>query len=217
MERFIGLAIKNRIATGLMLASLVVFALVIQGTALAAQPNNRPPKKEPLQAVSQVNLDRYAGDWFEIALIPYFFQSQCAANAKVVYTALKPGTFRDYFECEQKNGKKSISVGRARVANSKTNATLSATFLNILGWRYWFGENYWITDLADDYSYSVVVHPSRNYAWILARTPNLPADVLAGIATRLSAQGVDPCRLKMSPQAQGSQKSISLCEAIKAL
>lgn len=49
--------------------------------------------------------------------------------------------------------------------------------------------------LDPDYRWSVVGHPSRDYAWILSRTPSLPTDTLRQLRERLSAVGYDTCRL----------------------
>jgi len=107
-------------------------------------------------------------------------------------------------------------IGRARVVDFQSNARLSATFLKLGGeWQYWFKDNYWVVDLAPDYSHTVVVTPNRKNAWILARTPALSVDTLSGIAEKLRAQGVDPCQLRMSPQTGGHQTPDGLCDVIK--
>jgi len=59
---------------------------------------------------------------------------------------------------------------------------------------------YWIIDLADDYSYAVVSHPSRKYLWILSRTPHMSDTVYAGIIARLKEKGLDISRLKRTVQ-----------------
>jgi apolipoprotein D and lipocalin family protein len=173
-------------------------------------------KTEAMDAVSTVDFKRYAGDWYEIALIPYFFENNCVQNARVRYTPLSEGVYEDYFECELKNGKKKVVIGRAKVADRASGAKLSATFLNLLGWRYWFGTNYWIIDLAEDYSYTVVSNPSLKYAWIMARSPQLPQNTLTNIAEKLRKQGVDPCRLRLVPQEGGASEPAPLCEALKS-
>jgi apolipoprotein D and lipocalin family protein len=178
----------------------------------------------PLTTVPFVDINRYTGDWYEIALIPYFFQKDCVQDSKITYTPIpaesgpgQPPVLIDAFSCQTKNHKTIRMIGRAKVSDTNTNAKLSATFLNVLGWRYWFGENYWIIDLAPDYSYTVVGSLARQNAWIMARTPSLPKATLAGIADRLKAKGYDPCALKMSPQHVAGSPLLapaeSLCKA----
>src|SRR4051812_823372 len=70
-----------------------------------------------------------------------------------------------------------------------TNATLEVSFF-----RPFWGD-YWIIDLADDYSYAVVGHPGRDYLWILARTPAMAEATFQGIVARLQAKGYQTSRL----------------------
>ena len=82
----------------------------------------------------------------------------------------------------------------ARVVDRATNARLEVSFF-----RPFWGD-YWVIDLADDYGYAVVGHPSRDYLWILSRTPTLPADTYAGIVRRLQTQGYETARLVATEQ-----------------
>lgn len=38
------------------------------------------------QAVQSVDLNRYAGKWYEIARLPMFFQRNCASDVTATYT-----------------------------------------------------------------------------------------------------------------------------------
>ena len=59
---------------------------------------------------------------------------------------------------------------------------------------------YLIIDLAPDYHYAVVGHPSKRWVWIMAREPSLADATLVGIRDRLSAVGYDVSRLRRVPQ-----------------
>ena len=55
--------------------------------------------------------------------------------------------------------------GTAWVVDPATNAKLKVQF-------FWpFSGDYWIIDLDPGYEYAVVGHPSREYLWILSRSP----------------------------------------------
>jgi apolipoprotein D and lipocalin family protein len=75
------------------------------------------------------------------------------------------------------------------VVDHSTNARLEVSFF-----RPFWGD-YWIIDLADDYSYAVVGHPSRDYLWILSRSPAMAEATWQGIVDRLQAQGYETSRL----------------------
>lgn len=59
--------------------------------------------------------------------------------------------------------------------------------------------DYWIIELAPDYAWVVIGEPQRRYLWVLARSPNLPPETLAGILGRLPTHGYDPARVIASP------------------
>jgi apolipoprotein D and lipocalin family protein len=66
---------------------------------------------------------------------------------------------------------------------------------------FWpFKGDYWIIDLAGDYSYAVVSNPNKKYLWILSRTPKIDAIVYQQIIIRLKAKGFDLTKLKMTEQ-----------------
>jgi apolipoprotein D and lipocalin family protein len=71
-----------------------------------------------------------------------------------------------------------------------------------------FWGDYWIVDLGDDYGHAVVGHPSRDYLWILARTPSMSPERYASILKKLEAQGYETARLVRTvhpaPAGQGS-------------
>jgi len=75
------------------------------------------------------------------------------------------------------------------VVDRTTNAKLEVSFFG----PFW--GDYWIIDLAEDYSYAVVGHPGRDYLWILARTPTMPEATYREIVARLRAQGYQTPRL----------------------
>jgi apolipoprotein D and lipocalin family protein len=58
-----------------------------------------------------------------------------------------------------------------------------------------------IIALDPDYQYAVVGHPSREYLWILARSPTMQDDLYEELLKRLTAKGYDPTRLSRTLHA----------------
>lgn len=144
----------------------------------------------PPVRVPQVELERYVGLWHEIARIPNGFQDQCAWGVTAEYTLRDDGRIDVVNRCYKENGDLDEAKGLARVEDRETNSLLKVSFFSILGWRPVWGD-YWIIDLADDYTYAVVCSPDRKYGWILAREKELPVEVLDGIFARLREQGFE--------------------------
>ncbi len=59
--------------------------------------------------------------------------------------------------------------------------------------------DYWILDLTDDYGAALVGTPSREYPWVLSRTPRLDEATYERLVATAAAQGFDVARLIRSP------------------
>ena len=152
-------------------------------------------KAQPLQTVSNVDLNKYAGKWFEIAAFPQRFQKGCHCTT-AEYTVSDKGYVVVENRCNRDsvNGKQSYIKGKAFVEKNTGNAKLNVQF-------FWpFKGKYWIIDLADDYSYAVVSHPDRKYLWILSRTPKMNPDTYNQILLRLKEKQFDLTKLKQTSQ-----------------
>lgn len=170
-----------------------------------------PASASAVQPVERVEIDRYLGTWKQIAGIPQWFDVACLRDTTAVYALNPDGTVRVANRCSGPFGSTISITGRARVADPVTNAQLQVTFLNIGGPIY-TGTNYVIIGLADDYSWAVVTDPRRTSAFVLSRTVTQPPAVIDRIRGILTANGLDTCRLKVTPQTGGATSSPRLCE-----
>jgi len=132
-----------------------------------------------VRTVPFVDIDRYLGDWFEIARYPNRFQRTCLGDVRASYARRPDGRLDVVNRCRTAAG--SIEArGVARVADARTFSRLEVRFapawLSLLP-MVW--GDYWVIGLADDYSWAVVGSPDREYLWILARTPRLDDQRLA--------------------------------------
>jgi apolipoprotein D and lipocalin family protein len=188
-------------------ASLVAaLALFASSHALAAAAG-------PLQSVPSVDINRYMGHWYQIAYYPNRFQKQCTSDVTADYKLLAHGQVEVTNRCRTADGKVDDVVGRARLQQKRllgipleepvSTARLEVRFAPaIVSWFPGVWAPYWVVQLADDYRYSVVSEPTREYLWILARTPTLPAQDLAAIKARLTEQGFDVNKLVALPPAE---------------
>jgi apolipoprotein D and lipocalin family protein len=146
---------------------------------------------QELSVVDSVDLHRYAGMWYEIARFPNRFQEDCVGNVTATYTALENGEVKIVNRCLREDGEYTEAEGIARRAGdegpvSKLRVRFAPSFLSFLPFVW---GDYWIIDLARDYSYAVIGEPKREYLWILSRTPSLDEPVLTAIFDRLKHQG----------------------------
>ena len=109
---------------------------------VSAEPGN----KKELTVVDNVDLSRYLGRWYEIALIPVWFQKGCAGGTTAEYSLFKDGVVNVVNKCCTEDGKVKEAKGRAWVVDKKHPAKLKVSFVSLLG-LWLFKGDYWIIDL----------------------------------------------------------------------
>ncbi len=169
-----------------------VVAPVLAGAMLLACQSPAPR----LEVVPNLDLDRYAGVWYEIASFPQRFQEGCVAT-QAEYTLRDDGTVRVVNQCRDEtfDGELRRIEGRAWAPNpAESEGKLLVEF-------FWpFRGKYWVIALDPEYRHAVVGHPSRDYLWILARERTLPRDTHDALLDRIEAAGFDLARLVPTPQ-----------------
>jgi apolipoprotein D and lipocalin family protein len=151
--------------------------------------------KKAVATVPHVDLGRFAGQWFEVVRMPIPSQRHCERDVTAYYELTADG-LRVVNRCQRANGRVKAAVGRARVADARTNAKLQISFApSLLDVMPFVWADYWILDLADDYTAAMVGTPDRRHLWLLSRTPSLPSAALATFIARAEQQGFDTTRL----------------------
>lgn len=154
-----------------------------------------PTSAAELPTMSQVQLDRYIGIWYEIARLPNAFQddikndgsgySQCL-NTTAEYTPTDSQKMTIVNTCYRQKGSE-VRVEEAHGRARATDASFSKLKVNFTGnpilEALGIGDgDYWILDLGpvDDglYSYALVGTPSLNHLWVLSRSLNLDQETV---------------------------------------
>lgn len=162
---------------------------VVSGLAFLAGCGLNPPMTVP-----SVDLQRYAGLWYEIAKYPVFFEQGCF-GVTAEYTIRDDGKVTVLNTCREGSldGRVRTIEGYAVSTNPPENSRLNVYFFGFPG-------PYWIIGLDDDYQWAVVSDPTRSTLWILSRTPQLSQETYDGILALIEAQGYDTGRLVPMPQ-----------------
>ena len=171
---------------------IALAALALSGCA--SPPVNRPPET-PLQTVSAVDLDLYLGRWYEIARLPNQFEKNCE-GVTADYAQRDDGLIQVVNTCRKgaPGGDIKTAKGRARIVDAASNAKLEVSFFG----PFW--GDYWVIDLTEDYSRSIVGEPSGRYLWILSRTPTISDESRADALSRLATFGYDTSALHFTQQ-----------------
>ena len=169
---------------------LLLFGLILSSTGDTSQ-------NQTVQVVPSLDLSRYAGTWYEIARFPNRFQQSCAGDVTATYTLLDNGDVEVVNRCRKDDGGWIEANGIARRLSeeeptSKLQVRFAPAWLSFLPFVW---GNYWVIDLAEDYSFALVADPDREFLWVLARMPSLDDTTYASLMETARRQGLDTSRV----------------------
>ncbi len=173
----------------------IVLLLGVAVAGCASSTQKVPAVPVASRAEVQVDLPRYMGRWYVIANIPYSAEAG-KVGAYTEYRLREDGRIDDFYYAHNDSFDQGIELTEAVawVEDPTSNAR----------WKvrdsWLFTTDHLILYVSDDYRYALAGHPSRDYAWIFAREPDIPEWTYAGLLARLAEQHYDVSRLRRVPQ-----------------
>ncbi|MFC1880580.1 lipocalin family protein [Thermodesulfobacteriota bacterium] len=149
---------------------------------------------KPIHTVSNVDLDRFMGDWYVIASIPTFIEKD-AFNAIESYRLDDDGTVATTFKFNKGSldGPLKQYNPRGFIRDKQSNAVWDMQFI----WP--FKAEYRIIFLSEDYSQTVIGRTKRDYVWIMARKKIIPDEEYEKLLQFLRDQDYDLNNLRVVP------------------
>ena len=136
---------------------------------------------EGVDAVDEVEPERYLGRWYEIARLDHSFE-RGLTDITATYSKRDDGGIavlnRGY---RLKSGKWSDASGRAYPLEEGDWTQLKVSFFG----PFYAGYN--IIALDPEYQWAMVAGPNRGFLWILSREPTLDAEVLDQLVAKAAA------------------------------
>jgi len=135
--------------------------------------------KKELPTVQNLEIEKYAGTWYEIAKLPNSFEKNLEC-VSATYSLQDDGKIAVFNKGKKTNGDSAWKTikGSAKIPDSNEPGRLKVTF-------FWpFAGDYYVIDLADDYSYALVGSPDRKYLWILSRETTLNKAIYSRLVER---------------------------------
>ena len=158
-------------------------------TVLALSACSTPRTPDGLPVVTGFDIDRYAGHWHEVARLDHSME-RGLTQASATYSRNPDGTVKVVnrgYDPVRKEWKE--AVGTARFVGEPTRGALKVSFFG----PFYGGYN--VVALDENYQWALVVGSSRDYVWILSRSPSLPSHVREHVLERARAMGLDTRRL----------------------
>lgn len=170
---------------------LILVSLLFNGCAISGTP-----VLDNIQTVDQVDLEQYAGVWYEIASLPTTFARNLVC-VTATYTIIEDGKVEVLNQGYKgsPDGKLSSITGTAWVPNSNEPGQLKVSFFPIISSQY----NIIVLD-EENYSYAMVTGKNYNYLWILSRTPQMDKATYDMLIQKAEDWGYDIAKIEVTPQ-----------------
>ena len=136
--------------------------------------------------VKNVDIERFMGKWYVIAIIPNWIEKN-PYNSIEEYSLNEKGYIDVKYTFNQDgfDGKKRILRQKAFIENIETKSEWSIQPF----WPLRFP--YYIIDLDENYSYTVIGYPNRKLLWIMSREKTISNENFKLINQNLLNQGYD--------------------------
>ncbi len=147
--------------------------------------------------VSNLNLNQYLGEWYEIARYDNSFERGLVGTT-ANYSLRDDGKIQVVNQGYKGslNGKLSKAEGKAKIPNPDDPAKLKVSFF------WFFYSDYFVLELDPNYEWAVVGSSSDKYLWILSRTPQMEDSLYMELLGRLENRGYDTSKLLKVPQPE---------------
>ncbi|OPY14493.1 MAG: Outer membrane lipoprotein Blc precursor [Syntrophus sp. PtaB.Bin001] len=145
---------------------------------------------ENVKPVDQFKLEKYLGQWYEIARLDHSFErglTRVTANYSLRDDCGVRVLNRGYSEKEKKWKE---AEGKGYFVHGPDMGYLKVSFFGP------FYGSYIVFDLDhENYQYSLVCGPDKSYLWILARSPEISRDLKNTLVAKAAALGFDTSKL----------------------
>ena len=168
----------QRTCKSLLITIFGVFALSACGS--------EPPHP---QAISNFQLEKYLGTWYEIARFDHSFE-RGLSNVTANYSLRSDGKVKVVNRgFKDQSNTWSESVGKAKFAGNPSTGSLKVSFFGP------FYGAYNIVKLDENYQYSLVISSGFEYLWLLSRQKTMPDDVKEAYIQKARELGFDTSKL----------------------
>ena len=165
------------------------------------------PQYSDLIPVSNLDLVKYGGVWYEIALFPYFFERDCYCTFANYTLHADQGYVGVNNTCNRgsPDSKAVSAVGKAFPVDP-VNGTITTGKLSV---EFFPGVKapYYVIDLDENYQWALVGSPNRRYCWILSRSTSMSDDLYKQLADKAKSLEFDISNFKKIEQGSSCARA----------
>jgi apolipoprotein D and lipocalin family protein len=204
---------------GLVAAATCLAALAWAPPGAVAQnaTTSTPPQASATAVLPKLDVSGYMGRWYQLALYPNRFQAQCVSDSSATYRLLPNNNIEVKNVCTTASGRDEV-LGIARPRGSKLEsgqlspASLEVSFVPQA--LRWLGVGWGAYDVvmllnqgALPNQIALVSEPSREYLWVLSRSPSVDAATWTQVEAALRQGGFDMSRVVREKHQASATKS----------
>lgn len=153
----------------------------------------------PIMTVTDFDLQRYLGTWYEIARLPIRFQQFDSSDVSAHYQLNEDGTVQVQNRCLNAAGELEQAIGQAKAIDVQ-HGKLEVSFLPAaLRWLPFTKGDYWVLKLDADYQTALVGGSDHRYLWLLHRQHQLDAQTQHDFLAYAKDLGYDLSDLIQTP------------------
>ena len=156
---------------------IVALVAVVAGCVSGPKVDNTP--------VAALDLNRYLGEWYEIARFDHSFE-RGVEKAKANYTLNEDGTIKVV--------NSGVKDGKPKTANGKGKQTETPALLRVSFFGPFYAD-YRVMMIDEGYTYALVGSGSADYLWMLSRTRDLPDSTKSELLSEAKRRGYDTDKL----------------------
>ena len=134
------------------------------------------------KSVDHLDKKKFAGTWYSLASIPTLFDKG-SRETTTHYTLNSDGYYDVVTTCKEESGKIRTVKSKILPADKQDDGNMKAQFI----WP--IKVDYWVVDVAPDYSYAVVGHPDYRFLFIMSRKPGMDKKQYDEIVAKCKAMG----------------------------
>ena len=149
----------------------------------------------PIHTAKAVDLERFMGDWYVIANIPTFIETD-AYNAMESYRLDRDGTVATTFSFRAGGfeGERKTYHPTGYMIDKRSNAVWGMQFI----WPV--KADYRILYVDEVYEQTIIGRIQRDYVWLMARTPQVSEADYQRFLQLIAAEGYDISKVQRVPQ-----------------
>ena len=153
---------------------------------------------QKVSAVAKLDMNRYMGNWYEVARLPNKAETDCVSDAIVLLApASKPNRYMEVDSCLRKDGTTNARNGNMKPTDKSGDGRLKVSYL----WPFY--KKRWVLGVGENYEWALIGSPDHKTLWVLSRTAAAKPGAMAQIGAKAAANGFDVSKLVMMSRGEG--------------